>query len=158
MTAPKMDPEVREEIIRRLLDGAPVSRIAQNMRLDPGKVRAIRNEQRIPARRPGGDLPAQSKPVRWDDTDEQDGDPVEARPHRIPVGLWCIERPNQAQWMALVKAAHGVEREALRLAMTWVLGLSLNATDDEIATALVAERRTAEDLAGLYVKARGYGR
>lgn len=158
MTASKLDPEIRAEIVRRLTAGDPVSRIAQEMHVGPWRVRAIRDEQRITPLRTGKSTLARPEPVRWDDLDEEDGDPRTANPQRIPVGLWCIERPNQRQWEALLDAAGPVELEALRLAMTWVLGLSLNATEYAIGRALTRERRAAEELAGLYLKARGYGR
>lgn len=158
MTGSRMARETRDEIVRRLNDGAPVYRIAQDMNVWVDSVRAIRNEHGIPARRAGSNLPAKSKPVLVVDPDEDDGDPKTATPLRIPVGQWCIERPNQAQWRALIDAATGVELVALRLAMCWVLDLPLGASDEQIGITLTNERRTAEDLAGLYMKARGYGR
>ena len=153
-----MTKETRQEIARRLNDGEPVTNIAKEMRIWSDSVRAIRDDLGIPARKGGHGRGA--KPVSIPahvivDPDEVDGDPKLSNPLRIPVGQWCTERPNQARWMALADAAHGVEREALRVAMAGVLGLSWNATDHAIGVALTTERRTAEELAGLYLAARG---
>lgn len=157
-TAPRLDPKVRAEIVRRLLDDEPAYRVAKEVGVWPNTVRAIRDEQKIPPKRAGSNLPSKPKPVIVDDPAEVDGDPKTATPRRIPPGQWCIERPNQAQWMAMLAAASRVERTALRIVMCWVLDLPATATDIQLEDALRAERRTAEELAGLYIKARGYGR
>lgn len=158
MPGVRMNQATRDEVARRLRNGDPVYRVAKDMNLWADSVRALRNELGIPPRRAGGSTPAKSKPVVVIETDEEDGDPASANPQRIPVGQWCIERPNQAQWLALVDAANGIELVALRLAMCWVLDLPLGASDVRIGKALTEERRTAEELAGLYIKARGYSR
>jgi hypothetical protein len=65
------------------------------------------------------------------------------------------ERPNQLRWRSMVDAADQLERAKLLTSMCWVLGLPPTASDIEIFGTLVAERRTAEELAGLYIEARG---
>lgn len=158
MTGMRMAPEVRKEIERRLLDGAPVTRIAKDMGIWADNVRAIRDDIGVPSHRSGNRTPARSEPVRWDDTDIEDGDPRTVNPQRIPVGQWCIDRPNQARWVEMVNSAGDIELVYLRDAMCTVLGLRLGATSPEIEAALKAEHRLADDLAALYIKARGYGR
>lgn len=153
MTAPKMSPQTRAEIVRQLNDGIPVYRVAREVGVWVDSVRAIRDEEGVPKLRGGNQRLARPEPVRFDDPEEVDGAPAQADPHRIPVGLWCAERPNQARWMELVTTAEGVGLQALRVAMTWVLGLPHTATDDQIGEALTAERRTADELASLYLAA-----
>jgi hypothetical protein len=157
VTAPaKLHPRVRAEIARRLNDGASVYRVSKDLALHISIVRGVRDDLGIPAGQQGNHRLAAPEPVRWDDTDDVDGNPQQASPLRIPPGMWCMERPNQAAWLALVKAAATkVETEALRLAMARVLGLPLTATDGLIEDTLRAESRTAEELAGLYLAARG---
>ena len=134
-------------IAAALRAGNSVRRVAEEMHRHQNAVLEVRDRLGIPPSRGGS-------PVLAPVTDERPA----PQPHIIAPGLWCIERPNQAQWRALVDAASEVELIALRMAMTWVLDLPLNATDLQIEEALIAEHRTAEDLAGLYIKARGYGR
>lgn len=157
MTRPLSQQE-HAEVSRRLVDGAAVSRISRDMALPITVVRRVRDDLRIPARRPGNDQVARPEPVRWGDTDEVDGDPADANPHRIPVGVWCMERPRCREWQALVDAAGDIERVTLRHCMAAVHGLPLGTSDESLEHAVRADRRLAEELAGLYLKARGYGR
>jgi hypothetical protein len=149
-------------ILAGLRAGKPAYQIAAEVHRSPGLVAKVRDKHGIPPLRVGNPTGTHKpKPEPVDVVGEVEtinGHPTMARPRRIPPGMWCIERPNQAQWLALVDAASKVELVALRLAMTWVLGLPLNATDLQIEEALIAEHRTAEELAGLYIQARGYGR
>jgi hypothetical protein len=75
----------------------------------------------------------------------------------VPPADWdlFVERPNQQRWRAMCEAASPAERDRLRTAMCRVLGLPPIASDAEVIAALVAERRQADELAGLYAAARG---
>lgn len=158
MTAPaKLHPTVRAEIGRRLNDGASVYRVSKDLELHIAVVRAVRDDLGIPAGQQGNHRLAVPEPVRWDDTDEEDGDPKDAEPRRYPVGQWCVERPNQAKWLEMCDKASDVESVVLRDAMCRVLGLRLSATTPEIYAALASERRFADELAALYIQVRGRG-
>ncbi len=157
MTGTPMTPELRAEVVRRLADRTPAYRVAKDLQIGVERVRNVRDEERIPRCRPGQAIQARSEPVRWDDLDNEDGDPTQVRPHRIPVGQWCVERPNQARWLEMCDKASDVEAVVLRDAMCRVLGLKLSATTPEIYGALAAERRYADDLAAAYIQARGRG-
>lgn len=152
-----LHPRVRAEIGRRLNNGDSVYRVSKDLDLHIGIVRAARDDLGLPAGMQGNHRLATPGPVRWDDTDEVDGDPLEAEPHRIPVGQWCVERPNQAKWLEMCDKASDVESVVLRDAMCRVLGLKLSATTPEIYAALAGERRFAEDLAAAYIQVRGRG-
>lgn len=153
-----MDPATRKEVIRRLTDGAAVARVAKDLHVGTDSVRAIRDDLGIKPLRNGWRRQPEPAPVPPVEPDEVDGDPVQATPHRIPAGLWCVERPNQRQWLAMVAAANGVEAVALRHAMCRVLGLPLGAADVDIEAALTAEHRLADELAAAYIEVRGRGR
>jgi hypothetical protein len=129
-----------ETIAAGLRAGHPVIRIARDVHRSPNTVNQVRERLGI-------------------EPPQADAVPVlrASRPRVIPAGLWCAPRPNQTLWLERVAAADSAEALRLRGCMTRVLGVARAATDLQIEAALVAERRTAEELAGLYLIAAARG-
>lgn len=75
----------------------------------------------------------------------------------IPSEGWdyTAARPRQREWLALLAAASPFELVNLRHAVCRVLRIPLGSSDWSIETAVIADRRLADDLAGLYLTARG---
>lgn len=67
------------------------------------------------------------------------------------------ERPNQRAWLAMLEAATDEEYRRLRAVVCQVLELSVFASDATMVKALIADRRTADELAGLYIATCGRG-
>jgi hypothetical protein len=134
----------RAEVVRLLEDGHSAARVAVVTKRGIGTVSRVRDEEGIA---PLG---------RWPVGTPQ---PVVERPDDpwIPMPGHDLHgpRPHQQQWLALVAAASPGELDRLRSAMCTVLGLAPICSDDSMVRALIADRRTAEVLAGEYMAARG---
>lgn len=128
---PKLTDEERDHIRRLLRAGHSVQQVCRQVGRSHQPVRAIRDEL---------------------DTEE----PLPRVPPWTPPPGYDLygERPMQQRWLALLAAAGPVELVELRQAVCRVLELRLGASDDEIVQAAMADRRTAEELATLYLYAR----
>ncbi len=114
-------------------------------------VRRLREQHEIPAGLPGR---PRAPEVMVEDVIEEDGRSSKASPWIPPRGYDpAAERPHQRRWLALLAAARPGEMKRLRNAVTSVLGLSVYASGDTIVLALIADRRTADELARLYLEA-----
>lgn len=143
----------RAEAARLLRTGAPIGAVAAALHRSPVLIREVRDTYQIPALSAGW----VGSRMRFDPhagDDETEGS-SSATPWIAPEGIAWVERPNGRQWRALLDAASGVERVALRHCVCQVLGIPLGASDVELDRAVVADRRLAEDLAGEYLAARG---
>lgn len=145
--------EETAEIVRLLRSGLSMNKIAPMVGRSYAAVRRVRDNHDIAPLIWG--RPAGSSPLLLEDPPESEGAGV-GNPWIPPAGYdLYAERPSQRQWLALVAAATPGERHRLRSAMCRVLGLAPICTDRDIALALQADRRTAEELAGEYLVARG---
>lgn len=151
MTSNPVTADEREEILRLLTSGVPVQQIAKQVHRANSTIAAIRDSHGIwpvPVGRPG------RGPV-VEELDEEDG--VGAPNAWTPPPGYDLfaERPNQRQWLAMLAAASRFELQNLRLAVCQVLGVTGYATAAHLDEVVIADRRTAEELAGAYLDARG---
>lgn len=87
---------------------------------------------------------------------EPEADGVGAGDPWIPPDGYDLyaDRPQQRRWLAVLSGARSWERPELRQAVCTVLGFTGPATDADMVVAVIADHRTAEELAGLYLAAR----
>lgn len=147
--------EQRQEVVRLLRAGHSAVEVHRRTGRSPWAVRRIRDAYEIPP------VAAGRTPARvsgGDDDGEQLQRPSRAKPWIPPRGYDPFaERHNQRQWLAMLEAATDEEYRRLRAVVCQVLELSTFATDATMARALIADRRPADELAGLYIAARGSG-
>lgn len=151
MKAPKFGKVVgaeEQEILRLLQAGHSAQAVARMTGRSSPTVARIRDVHGIPAVVPG------SHPVAV--ADQFNGIPTPW----IPAEGYDLyaEKPHQQQWLAMLAAASPAEQDRLRSAMCNVLDLSPICTDSLIVTALIADRRGADELAEAYMAARATGR
>lgn len=145
----------QEQYVREQLRlGVAAYRISVTSGLPAGAVRRLRDSMGIAPVKQGSWLRQYAPEQVLVDEVESDGrGAVDVR--IVEPGTAYLERPNQERWMALcASAVRPADTHALRRAMCWVLGLHRDSTEDEITTALIAERRPADELARLYLDAR----
>ena len=71
------------------------------------------------------------------------------------VGQMLAAQQHHRRWLELLEASSWQEQKRLRAAMCDVLGVFQFAGDDLLELKLIADRRTAEQLAVLYFAALG---
>ena len=77
----------------------------------------------------------------------QDPPMVLAQPRNVLDG----ERPHQGRWLELLHTANPAQLKRMQRAVCRVLGLSVFATGETLASAAIADRRTADELAAAYL-------
>lgn len=139
-------------VLQLLEAGHSCAEVSRRTGWSQWSVRKVRDEHCIPSLLPGRHpLPT---PV-VEDGDESQGS-GSATPWIPPKGYdMYMPRPDQAGWKAMCAAATPDERFRLQVVMCTVLGVPSTVSADSLAAALMAEHRTAEELAGLYLLARG---
>jgi hypothetical protein len=155
----KVTRDEEQEILRLLRDGIPAYRIVGMVGRSARVVDRVRAENGI-APLPTASARAKAAEPRPPAPDPPESDGIGlGNPWIPPRGFHLfVERPHQRRWLAVLEAAGPGELKRLRAAVTYVLGLSAFASDEGIARALIAERRTADDLARLYLAACGCAR
>ena len=136
------------EIERLLLAGHAVLEVRRRTGRSATTIRAVRAACGIPAQQTGRrPRPDPTVPVEPPEGDWQ--------PSGNPCALLYVQRPHQRRWLELLEAATAHQRFAMRRAVIQVLGVSTSASDDTIALTALADRRTADELARLYLHALG---
>lgn len=136
------------EIERLLLAGHAVLEVQRRTGRSAGTIRAVRaacgiSPQKAGRRpRPDPTVPMEAPEGGW-------------QPSGNPCELLYVERPHQQRWLELLAVADPQQRYAMRRAVQQVLGVSAFASDDTIALTALADRRTADELARLYLAALG---
>jgi hypothetical protein len=147
----------REQIAALLKSGLPAHRVGLMTGRGWQTVARIRDGVEVPRIGSGlgrGRPPTRSRNLVEDD-DETAGSGA-GNPWIPPDGYDPFaERHNQRAWLAMLEAATDEEYRRLRAVVCVVLGLSTLATDSSMVRALIADRRPADELAGLYIAARG---
>lgn len=144
--------EERRAIARMLQAGHSALEVQRRTGRSAYAVRRIRDVYEIPP--VGTGRAAKPDPVPADDDEESPPGPARATPWIPPYGYDPFaERHNQRQWLAMLQAATDEERGRLRAVVCKVLDLPMFASDELIVKALVADRHTADELAGLYIAA-----
>src|SRR5262249_13385709 len=142
------------EILRLLRAGHSVTRVCALTGYAAERVRLIRKAAEIPAH--GAGRPRIHRPVREEPV-ERDGTGLVTGlggPWTPPAGYdLYAERPNQRRWLAMLAVASPGELRRLRAAVCRVLGQNVHASDQTLEIALIEDRRTADELAGLYIAA-----
>lgn len=147
--SPPLSAEAREKILRLLRAGNSVHRIAETTGHAQRHIREIRDAAGIPAYLRGARQTPRTGPA--EDVAEETGVGL-GDPWIPPAGFDPhAERPHQVRWVAMQAAAGPAEQDRMWEAVRSVIGVSKFASPEGVRRALVADRRTADELARLYL-------
>lgn len=145
----------RQEIVHLLRNGFAVAEVSRMSGRSHYIVREVQLAAGIPPL-PSGRRVTTSRRPETSVVDEPEEEGTGRGNPWMPAEDYDLyaEKKSQDKWLALLAAARPAELDRLRSAMCTVLHLSPICTDEGIALALCADRRGADELAGLYMAAR----
>jgi hypothetical protein len=143
------------EILHLLRTGHTARQTADTVGRSTWAVRRVQDDHCIEPGKPGSTGAPSTRFVADPLEPEEDG--IGLADPWIPADGWDMhaERPSQRQWLAMVAAAGPAELAELRHAVCRVLRLPDTATGQQLELTVMRDRRSADELAGLYMLARG---